>query len=55
MTFGLRNAGATYQKSMQKCLHDQIGKNVQVYVDGIVIKTKEKVMAVSWGTPRGRL
>ena len=27
---------------MQKCLHDQIGKNVQVYVDDIVIKTKEK-------------
>ena len=26
---------------MQKCLHDQIGKNVQVYVDDIVIKTKE--------------
>ncbi len=41
MTFGLRNAGATYQRCMQKCLHDQIGKNVQVYVDDIVIKTKE--------------
>ena len=42
MTFGLRNAGATYQRCMQKCLHDQIGKNVQVYVDDIVIKTKEQ-------------
>ena len=41
MAFGLRNAGATYQRCMQKCLHDQIGKNVQVYVDNIVIKTKE--------------
>ena len=41
MAFGLRNAGATYQRCMQKCLHDQIGKNVQVYVDDIVIKTKE--------------
>ena len=27
---------------MQKCLHDQIGKNIQVYVDDVVIKTKEK-------------
>ena len=27
---------------MQKCLHEQIGRNVQVYVDNIVIKTKEK-------------
>jgi hypothetical protein len=26
---------------MQKCLHDQIDKNVQVYVDDVVIKTKE--------------
>ena len=42
MCLGLTNAGATYQRCMQKCLHDQIGKNVQVYVDDIVIKTKEK-------------
>jgi hypothetical protein len=41
MPFGLRNAGATYQICMQKCLHDQIDKNVQVYVDDVVIKTKE--------------
>jgi hypothetical protein len=42
MPFGLRNAGATYQRCMQKCLHNQIGKNVLVYVDDVVIKTKEK-------------
>ena len=42
MFFGLRNADAMYQRCMQKCLHEQIGKNVQVYVDDIVIKTKEK-------------
>jgi hypothetical protein len=41
MPFGLRNAGATYQRCMQKCLHDQIDKNVQVYVDDVIIKTKE--------------
>ena len=41
MPFGLRNAGATYQRCMQKCLHTQIDKNVQVYVDDVVIKTKE--------------
>ena len=46
MTFGLRNAGATYQRCMQKCLHDQIGKNVQVYVDDIVIKSKEKATLI---------
>ena len=42
MCFGLRNAGATYQRCMQKCLQSQMSKNVQVYVDDIVIKTKEK-------------
>jgi hypothetical protein len=42
MSFGLRNAGATYQRCMQKCLHDQIDKNVQVYVDDVIIKTKER-------------
>ena len=42
MCFVLRNAGATYQRCMQKCLQSQISKNVQVYVDDIVIKTKDK-------------
>ena len=46
MTFGLRNAGATYQSCMQKCLHEQIGKNVQVYVDDVVIKTKDKATLI---------
>jgi hypothetical protein len=41
MPFRLRNAGATYQRCMQKCLYDQIDKNVQVYVDVVIIKTKE--------------
>ena len=27
---------------MQKCLHDQIGRNAHAYVDDVVIKTKEK-------------
>ena len=42
MPFGLKNAGATNQRCMQKCLHDQIGRNAHAYVDDIVIKTKEK-------------
>jgi hypothetical protein len=39
MTFGLKNAGATYQKAIQKCLKTQIGKNVEAYVDDVVVKT----------------
>jgi hypothetical protein len=42
MTFGLKNAGATYQKAIQKCLASQIGKNVEAYVDDVVVKTIEE-------------
>jgi hypothetical protein len=39
MTFGLKNAEATYQKAIQKCLESQISKNVEAYVDDVVVKT----------------
>jgi hypothetical protein len=42
MTFGLRNARATYQKAIQKCLKSQIGKNVEAYVDDAVVKTTKE-------------
>jgi hypothetical protein len=39
MPFRLKNAGGTYQRCMQACLKEQIGRNVEVYVDDIVIKS----------------
>ncbi|KAK1651448.1 hypothetical protein QYE76_069253 [Lolium multiflorum] len=39
MPFGLKNAGATYQRTMQRCLKDQIGRNVHAYVDDIAVMT----------------
>ena len=33
MPFGLKNTGATYQRLVNKMFHDQIGRNVEVYVD----------------------
>lgn len=42
MPFGLKNAGATYQRYMQKCLQTQIGRNIHAYVDAVVVKTKER-------------
>ena len=42
MSFGLKNAGATYQRTMQACLLEQIGRNIYVYVDDIVVTTRSE-------------
>jgi hypothetical protein len=41
MPFGLRNAGATYQRCMQHVFGDHIGWTVEAYVDDIVVKTRK--------------
>jgi hypothetical protein len=41
MAFGLRNAGATYQRCMQHVFGDHIGRTVEAYVDDIVVKTRK--------------
>ncbi|GJX52583.1 reverse transcriptase domain-containing protein [Tanacetum coccineum] len=40
MPFGLRNAGATYQRLVDKAFHGQIGRNLKVYADDLVIKSR---------------
>jgi hypothetical protein len=39
MTFGLKNAGATYQCAMNYIYHDLIGKLVEIYIDNVVVKS----------------
>ncbi|XP_043812456.1 uncharacterized protein LOC122723651 [Manihot esculenta] len=39
MPFGLKNARATYQRLMNKIFKDQISRNVEVYVDDMVVKS----------------
>ncbi|KAL0445601.1 UNVERIFIED_CONTAM: Gag-Pol polyprotein [Sesamum latifolium] len=41
MPFGLKNAGATYQHLVDKIFHHQIGRNMEVYVDDILVKSKK--------------
>ena len=42
MSFGLKNTGATYQRTIQACLKDEIKDDlVEAYVDDVVVKTKE--------------
>lgn len=39
MPFGLKNVGATYQRTMQKCFNKQIKINAKVYINDIVVKS----------------
>jgi hypothetical protein len=40
MSFRLNNAGATYQRAIQACFKRQLNKNVEAYVDDVVVKTR---------------
>ncbi|KAL0378632.1 UNVERIFIED_CONTAM: Transposon Tf2-11 polyprotein [Sesamum radiatum] len=42
MPFGLKNAGATYQRAMQRIFDDMLHKNVECYVDYLVVKSKKR-------------
>jgi hypothetical protein len=39
MTFGLKNAGATYQRAINYIFHELIGKIVEIYIDDVLIKS----------------
>ena len=41
--FELKNAGATYQRLMNKMFNKQIGRNMKVYVDDMLVKSKEEL------------
>ncbi|GJY56359.1 reverse transcriptase domain-containing protein [Tanacetum coccineum] len=42
MPFGLKNAGATYQRLVDSTFQSQIGRNLEAYVDDMVIKSKDE-------------
>ena len=42
MSFGLKNAGATYQRLMNKMFANQIRRNVQVYIDDMLVKSQRE-------------
>ena len=47
MSFKLKNAGATHQCAIQLCFADQLHRNVEAYVDDIVVKTKCQYQFIS--------
>ena len=40
MPFGLKNAGATYQRMMTRMFEPQLEKNIEIYIDDMVVKSK---------------
>ena len=42
MPFGLKNAGATYQRTMTAIFHDMLHWELEDYVDDIVVKSKKR-------------
>ncbi|XP_017420393.2 uncharacterized protein LOC108330418 [Vigna angularis] len=42
MSFGLKNAGATYQRAMVALFHDMMHKEIEVYVDDMIVKSESE-------------
>ena len=42
MPFGLKNAGATYQRVVATLFHDMMHKEVEVYVDDMMVKLETR-------------
>ena len=42
MPFGLKNVGATYQRLVNRMFTHQIGRNVEVYMDDMLVKIKDE-------------
>ena len=42
MSFDLKNAGATYQRAMSTIFHDMMNKEIEDYMDDIVVKSKTR-------------
>ena len=40
MPFGLKNVGSTYQRMMTRMFKPQLGQNIEIYVDDMVVKSK---------------
>ncbi|KAI3772663.1 hypothetical protein L6452_03853 [Arctium lappa] len=41
MPFGLKNAGSTYQRLVNKMFKDQLGDTMEVYIDDMLVKSRQ--------------
>ena len=42
MPFGLKNAGATYQRAATTLFHDMMYRDIEVYVDDMIVKSRDR-------------
>ena len=42
MPFGLKNVGATYQRGATTLFHDMMHRDVEVYVDDMIVKSRDR-------------
>ncbi|GAA0141285.1 hypothetical protein LIER_02462 [Lithospermum erythrorhizon] len=42
MPFGLKNAGATYQRMVNRVFKEEIGSNMEIYVDDMIVKSRRR-------------
>ena len=40
MPLGLKNAGSTYQRMMTKMFESQLGKNIEIYITDMMVKSR---------------
>ena len=52
--FGLKNAASTYQRMMTIMFESQLGKNIEIYIEDMVVKSKVESKHVDRGGARGR-
>ena len=43
MPFGLKNAEATYQRAATTLFHDMMHRDIEVYVDNMIVKSQDRV------------
>ena len=42
MSFGLKNSGANYQRAATTLFHDMMHRDVEVYVDDMIVKSRDR-------------
>ena len=48
MPFRLKHAGFTYKRMMTRIFEPQLGKNIEVYIDDMVVKSKVESKHAKW-------